>query len=92
MLKKLLMTVAAGLIAASSYAVEDDKLEKTYELKDGTTVHIYKDGKMAMSDKSGRPRSMKEGEIMETKDGEKLMMKGNEIWRVERRHQLHRGG
>ena len=45
-----------------------------------------------MEDKAGRTQNMKDGEIMETKDGEKIMMKGNELWRVERRHDIHRGG
>jgi hypothetical protein len=50
-------------------------------LKDGSTLLVYKDGKMSMRDKNGKIVSMKDGLQMETKDGQVLMMKGNEIWR-----------
>ena len=33
---------------------------------------------MAMEDKYGRAVSMKKGTVMETKDGQKVMMHGNE--------------
>ena len=79
MYKKLLIAAVTGLFALSAFAVD----EKTYELKDGSTVHVFKDGKMGMEDKMGRAARMKEGHIMETKDGQKLMMKGDEVWRVE---------
>jgi hypothetical protein len=54
-----------------------------YLLKDGSTLYVYKDGKMAMENKVGTAVYMKEGVSMETKDGKKIMMKGNELWRVE---------
>ena len=79
MYKKLLFVAAAGMFALSAFAAD----EKSYELKDGSTVHIFKDGKMGMEDKMGRAARMKEGHVMETKDGQKLMMKGDEVWRVE---------
>ncbi|NMG28065.1 CopK family periplasmic copper-binding protein [Aromatoleum evansii] len=44
-------------------------VEKSHELKDGPTVYIFQDGKMAMEDKFGRATSMEEGDDMETKDG-----------------------
>lgn len=55
-----------------------------YLLTDGNTLYVYKDGKMAMeNNKTGSAVYMKEGVVMETKDGKKIMMKGNELWRVE---------
>lgn len=89
---KLIIALVSGLIATSAFAVDKEKVEKSYELKDGSTVYIFKDGKMAMEDKTGSARTMKEGEVMETKDGEKIMMRGNEVWRLEKRHEIHRGG
>jgi len=56
------------------------------ELKDGSVVHIYKDGKMTMEDRVGRPHTMPEGTSMETKDGKVIMMKGNEVWRLYKSH------
>lgn len=66
-------------------------VENTFALKDGTTLYVFKDGKMAMEDSLGRTVSMRAGQPMETVDGEKIVMKGNEVWR-ERSHVLHRGG
>jgi hypothetical protein len=65
-------------------------------LKDGNTVVIFKDGKMAMRDSKGRPLSMKEDHPMETKDGKVIMMRGNELWRKTQSEKeledLYRGG
>jgi hypothetical protein len=83
MLKKVLMIVAISSAAASAYAVDHTQVKQAIELKDGSTVYIFKDGKMGMEDKFGKARTMKEGAIMETKDGQKIMMKGNEIYRIE---------
>ena len=49
---------------------------------------------MAMEDKLGRTVGMKPGQIMETKDGQKIIMHGNEIMRLENiLHPVeHRGG
>ncbi len=83
MFKKVAIAAATGLFALSANAADTDKPEKSIMLKDGSTVHMYKDGKMAMESKHGRPQHMKEGQVMETKDGQKIMMKGNEMWRLE---------
>lgn len=46
---------------------------------------------MTMEDKSGRSLAMKKGQMMETKDDEKITMKGNEVWRLKKRQDIHRG-
>lgn len=92
MLKKILMVVAISSAAASAYAVDMSQVKQSIELKDGTTVYIFKDGKMGMEDKYGRSTYMESGHVMETKDGKKIIMNGNEIWRVEELlHGSHRG-
>ena len=83
MIRKFLMTTVAATVAASAFAIDTANVEKSYELKDGSTVHVFKDGKMGMEDKYGRAVTMAEGHAMETKDGQKIMMKGNEVWRTE---------
>lgn len=83
MLRKLIVATAAGVLSVSAFAVDTAKVEKSIPLKDGSTVYIYKDGKMAMESKTGRPERMKEGHVMETKDGQKIIMKGDEVWRLE---------
>lgn len=93
MLKKILMIVAISSAAASAYAVDKAQVKQSIELKDGSTVYIFKDGKMGMEDKFGRATVMESGHVMETKDGKKIIMNGNEIWRVdELLHSNHRGG
>lgn len=83
MFKKILIAASTSVIMFSAFAVDASKVEKTVELKDGTTLYIFKDGKMSMENKLGRTVAMKDGGVMETKDGQKIMMKGNELWRLE---------
>jgi hypothetical protein len=91
-MKKMLMVAAFTMVGASAYAVDASQVEKSIELKDGSTVYIFKDGKMGMEDKYGRATYMESGHVMETKDGKKIIMNGNEIWRVdELLHKYHRG-
>ena len=93
MLKKLLAVVAMSVITASAFAVDASQVAKSIPLKDGSTVYIYKDGKMGMEDKYGRAVHMNPGHVMETKDGKKIVMIGNEIWRVDQMlHADHKPG
>jgi ferric-dicitrate binding protein FerR (iron transport regulator) len=94
MLKKLLAIAALSTAAVSSFAAYPaEEVQKAIQLKDGSTVYILKDGKMAMEDKSGRAVRMKQGQVMETKDGQKIMMHGDEVMRLDNiLHQDHRGG
>jgi len=92
MLKKLLMVVAMSAVTATAFAVDASQVEKSIELKDGSTVYIFKDGKMAMEDKLGRAVRMKKDTVMETKDGQKIMMHGDEVMRLDNiLHKDHRG-
>lgn len=78
--------VAATIIAAVSLtasATDMSTVIKTYELKDGSKVHVFKDGKMGMENKYGKAVNMPEGMVMETKDGTKILMKGNEVFRLD---------
>jgi hypothetical protein len=91
MLKKVLMIAAIAATSVSAYAVDKAQVKQSIELKDGSTVYIFKDGKMGMEDKLGRATVMEQGHVMETKDGKKIIMNGNEIWRVEELlHSNHR--
>jgi mannose-6-phosphate isomerase class I len=78
MLKRLLPCALALAIVGTAYAMGD---ERVIPLKDGASVVIFQDGKMSMRDKFGRAHAMREGTIMETVDGQKILMKGNEFWR-----------
>ena len=92
MLKKLLMVVAMSAVTATAFAVDAAQVEKSIELKDGSTVYIFKDGKMGMEDKLGRAVRMKKDTVMEAKDGHKIIMHGDEVMRLDSLlHKDHRG-
>ena len=88
MFKKLTLAASVLAMSASALAVDTAHVARSIPLKDGATVYIFKDGKMGMEDRLGRPLFMQPGHVMETKDGKKIVMNGNEIWRVE--ELLHR--
>jgi len=93
MLKKLLMVIAMSAVTATAFAVDAAQVEKSIELKDGSTVYIFKDGKMGMEDKLGRAVRMKKDTVMEAKDGQKIIMHGDEVMRLDSLlHKDHRGG
>lgn len=83
MFKKMSLVIAGSCAALSAFAVDTSKVEKSIELKDGSTVYLFKDGKMGMEDKVGRAVRMKEGHVMETKDGQRIIMVGDEVARLE---------
>ncbi len=88
--KQILVAAASSLIALSAFAVDQSDVARSVALKDGTTVYIFKDGKMGMEDKFGRATVMPQGRAMDTKDGKKIIMTGNEIWRVDQLlHKVH---
>ena len=94
MLKKLLMAAALSAVAASAIAdnAARAQAEQTIAMKDGSTLYIFKGGKMAMEDKLGRATRMEQGVVMETKDGQKLIMHGDEVGRLAPLlKQAHRG-
>lgn len=83
MIKKILVGAAGAMVALSAFAVDMSKVEKAIELKDGSTVYIFKDGKMGMENKLGKTVRMKPGHVMETKDGQRIIMVGDEVARLE---------
>jgi hypothetical protein len=79
-------------VTATAFAVDAAQVEKSIELKDGSTVYIFKDGKMGMEDKLGRAVRMKKDTVMEAKDGQKIIMHGDEVMRLDSLlHKDHRG-
>lgn len=92
MMKKLLMVAVMNAVAASAFAAYPvEQVEKAIPLKNGSTVYILKDGKMGMEDKMGKAVRMKQGEVMEAKDGQKIMMHGDEVMRLDSiLHSQHR--
>lgn len=83
MFKNILLFAVGSAVALSAFAVDPGNVEKSIALKDGSTVYQFKDGKMGMENKFGKAVQMKEGHVMETKDGQKIIMVGNEVAQME---------
>lgn len=88
--------IAAVLCVAAGSAFADHSLVESVEtvvLKDGSTLYIFADGKMAMTDKVGRIYRMKPGQSMQTVDGKAVIMVGDEVQRLQAHlYAPHRGG
>jgi hypothetical protein len=86
MLKKILVVAVMSVVATTSFAAgyyATREAKEVAELKDGSTVYVFNDGKMAMESKYGRAIRMDPGVVMETKDGRKITMVGDESARLE---------
>ena len=83
MFTKLLVAAASSMIALSAFAADANQVEKSIQLKDGSTVHVFADGKMAMENNVGRAVYMEPGQVMQAKDGRQIAMNGNEVARLD---------
>ena len=90
--RKTIIALCLVLPALSAFAMDQGNIDKSVQLKGGSTVHQFKDGKMAMEDKFGRPVRMKEGEVMVAADGKSIAMQGDEVARLSSAIRAHRGG
>ena len=70
--------LAAAAIALPALA-EDARA--VVELKDGGKLVIDKDGKTYHADAKGKRVRMKDGVVMEGKDGSRYLMKNDAIWK-----------
>ncbi|MBS0336218.1 MAG: CopK family periplasmic copper-binding protein [Proteobacteria bacterium] len=81
-MRKFTLSIIALAFAGAVSAAEPI----TIELKDGGKVFVDKDGTMAHIDAAGKREKMKDGKVMEAKDGSKVMMKNNAIWKTITEH------
>ena len=83
MLKKMLVTAivlsAFSTIASAGDMVARAAAVRTIELQDGSTVYVFKSGKMAVENKYGNVAYTKPGTILQAKDGSSITMVGNEV-------------
>ncbi len=81
------LTLPAVLLAfaAASFAA-DPSPGQSIELKDGGRIVFEKGGSMIHIDAAGKRVKMRDGTVMEAKDGSKLMMKNNAIWKTITEH------
>ncbi|MCM2295647.1 CopK family periplasmic copper-binding protein [Rhodoferax sp.] len=81
-IRKSILVLSLVFPALSAFALDNTDIVKSTQLKDGSTVYQFKDGKMAMESKFGIAVVMQEGTVMETASGESITMKGNEVARL----------
>jgi len=87
MKSKIAAVVAAsvmGMIAMPSFAADAAaaSAQKRYTLKDGGTLYVFKDGKIAKEDQFGRAVYLQKGQSLETADGQKIEANSNEVARL----------
>lgn len=86
--KRLYALVASALLGVASVpAMAADelppKLKESIALKDGSTVYVFTDGKMAIADKYGRAVPKKVGATLDAKDGRRVTLTSNESARLD---------
>lgn len=81
------VAVAALVAVASAPVLAHDAVAlaapQVMNLKDGSTLYVFKDGRMAKEDKFGRAVNLTGGEALETRDGRNLTAVGNEVARLD---------
>lgn len=77
-------TIALALGAAPSFAANAAaaNAQRMIPLKDGGTLYVFKDGKMAQESKYGRAQRMTIGQTLEAADGQKVMVTSDEVGRL----------
>ena len=76
-------TANTSKLSAPTIAIASADVKQVLNLKDGSTVYVFTDGKMAMETRYGRVQRMDPGMVMETADGQKITMNGDEVARLD---------
>jgi predicted lipoprotein with Yx(FWY)xxD motif len=78
------LAIAFGGIAVPALAhhAAGQTAAQVINLKGGSTLFVFKDGKMAKADKYDRPVHLKNGEVLEATDGRQVAAVGNEVARL----------
>lgn len=81
------LVVALAASASAGSAVARDALpqatQQVFNQRDGSTLYVFKDGKMAKEDRFGRAAHMRIGDTLETADGRKITVTSNEVARLD---------
>jgi hypothetical protein len=88
-IRKSVIALCLALPTLSVFAMDNAGIVKSVPLKDGSTMHQFADGKMAMEDKYGRAVRMNEGTSMETTDGKSVAMNGDEVQQLSQTIRSH---
>lgn len=80
-MRKAIIPAVLLAISTAAFGQAAQPAADTIELKDGGKVTVQKDGTMVHVDAAGNRVRMRDGQTMVAKDGSKLMMKNNAIWK-----------
>lgn len=87
------LVIGAMLVAGgTAFGNQLWEIAASVPLKDGSTVHVFRDGKMAMEDRFGRPVRMSPGQSMQSVDGRSIVMVGDESARLDSIRKIQQGG
>ena len=81
-MRKFALPILLLAFAGAALAAEP----QTIELKDGGKIAVDTKGTMIHTDAAGNRVKMKDGRVMTAKDGNKIMMKNNAIWKTITEH------
>ena len=73
----------AGVTTAFAHDAARAEAKQMIELKDGSTLYIFKDGKMAMENRYGRATRLGVGAVVEAKDGRQIKLESEEVARLD---------
>lgn len=76
-----LLILAFSLSTASAFAgdVARATAKEMIPLKNGETLYIFDEGRMALEDAYGRAKYLKKGESLQTADGRTIQTTSNEV-------------
>lgn len=72
----------AGATTAFAHDAASAEAQQKIDLKDGSTLYIFKDGKMAVEDRYGYATRVGRGAVLETRDGQKITTQSDEVARL----------
>ena len=76
--------------ASAGYSWNHGNFEKVVALKDGSTLHEYSDGKMAVESSFGKAVFKPIGEVVQAKNGSAITISSNELARLSGELRTHR--
>ena len=80
-MKKLSIAALTFAVAFSLPAIGAAAESTAIDLKDGGKIVMHTDGKTYHADANGKRMRMKDGVVMEGKDGQKYLMKNEALWK-----------
>lgn len=84
MLKQLAAAIVLSTVTSTVFAEHYARYEakQIYDLKDGATLYVFQDGKMALQSKYGYAMPLQKGGVLEARDGQKVTAGADAVLRL----------